>query len=866
MDSPDAIYDKTRLLDEYRGEPDLLSRVIDAFEREYVDRMARLRDGIEAQDKWTINREGHAFKGSVATFFARSAANTAGELENARDFPTASRLANVFEQDVAHLMRELKQVIARDELAESGSKSSSLLNVPKPSPEGVGKTTETPVNPPHPSPTPGEQTETLVLENLHPAKDGSGKPTEQPDFIGRFQVLEPIGKGGFGTVFKGFDERLDREVAIKVPRLRDHNSRDDRVVEVEFLHEARRVAQLSHPNVVTVHDVGVDEGRCYIISEYLKGPDLNQWTTFNEVSWRDAARIVAEIADGLASAHAKEIVHRDVKPANIIMTQRDDRTVPVLVDFGLAANTMGGRGVHEHEGIIKGTPNYMAPEQSLGQNRRIDGRTDIYALGVVLYRLLTGQLPFRSDDVAELLQMVQQDYPVPPRQYVHHVPRDLERICLTALAKDQAGRQTSAVDFAADLRQVIREHEPPAANKLVVREDGSKIPKSGIQILIAEDDEPTRIKLASDIEAWGHEVQTACDGEEAWQMFQKGDFSIVITDWNMPRIDGIQLVEHIRARAHTDYVYIIMLTSRSAKEDIVAGLRVGADDFLTKPYHRDELDVRIRAGRRIATMTRELTDSNQRMRASFEAATRMVLSRLPDRDFSGKGFSFAWQFHPCPELGGDLVNLIRLDGKRTAFFVIDVEGHGIPAALLASSVSDQLLKAAELQEDSTTNELCSADLASPAELCRKLNRRYANDSKITQSFRLLYGVIDREKRELRCVNAGQPVPLPASGQRITELAELNGPPIGLLPEDTSYSEVVLRLRAGERLLFFTDGLIEAVDPRNVAFGVRRLTQAVLDKRGESASALLHHVANSIHEWRSVPHTDDDLAALIIEAD
>ena len=464
------------------------------------------------------------------------------------------------------------------------------------------------------------------------------------------------------------------------------------------------------------------------------------------------------------------------------------------------------------------------------------------------------------------MRMVQHDYPVPPRQYVHHLPKELVHICLTALAKDQADRQTSAVDLAADLRQVIRDHEPPAANKLIARDDGSQVSKTGIQILVAEDDEPNRTKLQNDIEAWGHDAGVAREGDEAWQMFQKGDFSIVVTDWNMPGMDGIELVEHIRARAHTDYVYIIMLTSRSTPEDIVAGLRVGADDFLTKPYHRDSLDVRIRAGRRIAEMTRQLSVSNKWMRSSFEAATRIILSRLPDRNFSGNGINLVWEFRPCLELGGDLINLIRLDDRQTAFFVIDVEGHGIHAALLATSVNDALLKAADNPVDPGGGELTSADLESPATLCAKLNERYTNDTKISHSFRLLYGVIDRDKSEMRCVNAGQPAPLPIGDDRPPELAQLNGPPIGLLPVDEDYREVRLRLYGGDRFLFYTDGLVESVDARNVQFGIRRLTDAAVDQSEASNGVMLEWILTRIHEWHGTDSLADDLAMLIIEAE
>ncbi|MBL6766165.1 MAG: serine/threonine protein kinase, partial [Verrucomicrobiae bacterium] len=138
---------------------------------------------------------------------------------------------------------------------------------------------------------------------------------DQPGYIGRYAITETIGKSGYGTVYKAFDERLDREVAVKVPRLAMKSTDSQTDLETAFLHEARKVARLRHPNIVTVHDIGVAEDRCYIVAEYLHGPNLTNWLLNRNPSWKEAARLAAEIADGLASAHASGIVHRDVKPA-----------------------------------------------------------------------------------------------------------------------------------------------------------------------------------------------------------------------------------------------------------------------------------------------------------------------------------------------------------------------------------------------------------------------------------------------------------------------------------------------------------------------------------------------------------------------
>jgi class 3 adenylate cyclase/tetratricopeptide (TPR) repeat protein len=275
----------------------------------------------------------------------------------------------------------------------------------------------------------------------------SGSAQAVPAVFGRYPVRRVLGSGGFGTVYLGHDPQLDRPVAIKVLHAATERQSTDAD---QFLQEARKLARLRHPGIVTVHDVGVHDGQVYIVSDYLEGPDLGRWLQESHPAWPESTRVVADVADALAHAHARLIVHRDVKPANILLTA--DR-VPVLVDFGLALDEAraGGR----EKGVISGTPWYMSPEQAAGTAHRIDGRTDIYSLGVVLYEMLTGRLPFQTDEFKELLRQLREDEPQPPRQLARDIPPDLEKACLKALAKRQQDRYTTAADFAEDLRRVL---------------------------------------------------------------------------------------------------------------------------------------------------------------------------------------------------------------------------------------------------------------------------------------------------------------------------------------------------------------------------------------------------------------------------
>lgn len=290
-----------------------------------------------------------------------------------------------------------------------------------------------------------------------PAKDGAapGDPAQvilesdsrpMPERLGRYHVQSVLGEGAFGAVYLARDPDLDRHVAIKVP----HAERLSNEESVElFLREAKMSAQLRHPSTVRVFDIERDGSNCFIIMEYIEGPTLRGLARERALSLTEIARLMSAVGDALHEAHKLGLVHRDLKPGNILI---DKQGVPRVADFGLAVRESDQRS---RAGEVSGTPAYMSPEQVRGETHRLDGRCDIWAMGVMLYELLTGRKPFDGSSVYEVFDEIKHREPKPPRQIDDSIPVSLERIVQGCLAKNVAERYSTARDVADDLRRSL---------------------------------------------------------------------------------------------------------------------------------------------------------------------------------------------------------------------------------------------------------------------------------------------------------------------------------------------------------------------------------------------------------------------------
>lgn len=420
-----------------------------------------------------------------------------------------------------------------------------------------------------------------------------------------------------------------------------------------------------------------------------------------------------------------------------------------------------------------------------------------------------------------------------------------------------------------------------------------------MRILIAEDERITRMNLIRQLQSWGHTVTAAEDGQQALDAFIAGSFDIVITDWEMPHLSGIELITRIRSLSSTEsklshdpvlqanlaahpsakpdaeYVYIIMLTSRSNKSDIVGGIEAGADDFVSKPFDREELRVRLLSGERVVRLERALHSQNavlrasgDRMRSDLEAAARVQRAMLPREPVNTPKVRSAWIYVPTDELAGDAIGLHMMEDRYLVAYVVDVSGHGVPAALLAVTTMHALSPAVEgaslLRTPTSTPGIADPKSASPAHALTELNRRFSAGEHDGRYLTMILAVLDTFTGLLRMSRAGHPLPIHLSQGTSLEVDDEGGLPIGIF-EASEYSDITLQLKPGDRFLLLSDGVLEQSDAQGHGmYGDNRMRALVESSANLPPDQLVQHAVNDLALWAGGRKFQDDVTIVAID--
>ncbi len=388
-----------------------------------------------------------------------------------------------------------------------------------------------------------------------------------------------------------------------------------------------------------------------------------------------------------------------------------------------------------------------------------------------------------------------------------------------------------------------------------------------MKILVADDDPCWQLLIGRLLKKWGHESTVVENGKLAADLLAADPtFDVLITDWNMPLMPGPQLCAAAREIQRPGYLFIILQTGLADKDALVEGLNSGADAFISKPIQGPELLAHLRVADRVLSLENRLAQNldqlrraNNRMRDDLVAAARVQRALLPRGTLDLPGVEFAWVYEATDEVGGDMCNFLRLDESHAAMTILDVSGHGVQAALLSAALNRVLTAQADtlglLKRPRTDGQ--GYEIVPPAEVARQLNRHFPTPPETNQYFTFLYGVLDLPQLTLRMVRAGHPDPLIVSASGVRELKVDGGLPIGFM-DDAEYTETTVKLKPGEAVVFYTDGVVEAFNASEEQFGFERMQEVLHNHRDQNIGPMLRSVSSSVCSFCGPIDRNDDI--------
>jgi len=664
----------------------------------------------------------------------------------------------------------------------------------------------------------------------------------------KYEIGELIGQGGMGMVYKATDTQLGRTVALKFLSAR---FAEDDGANTRFKREAQAAASLNHPNVLTVYDILEYEGLSVIAMEYLDGITLRDVLHNGPLDIDRVIEYATQIAEGLGTAHQSGIVHRDMKPANLMINKGG--TIKIL-DFGLAK--LRDSSIVTKEGTLMGTVAYMSPEQATGTEA--DGRSDIWSLGAIVYEMLTGQLPFPGENYHATLYRVVNEPFIPVTGLRPGIPPALVHVVNKALEKDRERRYASADAFLKDLNQVGKGKDvekPVVAGPILPQSESLLEMSADLEVVrfLVVDDEPDvelliRQQFKRKIRAGDWVMEFAENGAVALEIIEEAeeDFHIILTDLNMPIMDGHALLAELAKKERP--FKTLVLSAFGDMRNVRSAMNLGAYDFLFKPIDFGDFEKTIDKTIREVQSLRFTQETRKRLWTFEEelAISRRIHEAILPRDLPQNDRVSVYAYtDPAFEINGDFYDFFFVEEDLLGFFIGDVTGRGLPAAMFMS-MCRTLLKA-------------DAKRGFPPAVCMKALNEFVYPESVEDIFiTALYGVIDLNTGHVMYCNAGHNPPLIIRASGETEQINWDGG-IGIgLKEHFDFEEKSIELGHGDTLFLFTDGILKASNSNGTLIDLAIVEDALKKKAGEEPSAQIRQVVRQISRFTAGTTPSDDL--------
>jgi len=401
-----------------------------------------------------------------------------------------------------------------------------------------------------------------------------------------------------------------------------------------------------------------------------------------------------------------------------------------------------------------------------------------------------------------------------------------------------------------------------------------------LNALIVDDAADTRLYVRALLEAWGYNTVDAADGLDGLERMREASIELVICDWMMPRMSGLEFCTAVRAAPFPHYVYLILLTSRSDKSDLLAGLSAGADDFLSKPVDAKLLRARLRVAERILTVQGLLADQNRTLRESRErlqqaydqiqrdltSAARVQRQMLPPPDRLVAPFRAESLFLPAAQVSGDSFNYFQLNNELIGFYLFDVSGHGVQAALFSARLNSSLLPTLASDRTAAGTGAPVAGFPGPAQFLSEVNTRWVEpEAEFDNYATIVYGTLDKQSGEAHVALAGHPPPLVLRNSGGIESLAAGGLPFGMFP-DVDYEPQRVLLYPGDRLILYSDGVTECANRQGELFGIERMQGALAASAADHRSGLTRELEAQLQQWSGTLDFEDDISVLVLERD